>query len=521
MLDEMILDDAQEEAVTAMVNEKSRAVLNGSDMGTGKTVMSVEVVKRLGAKQVLLIAPINTHGTPEEGWEGAFARQRSELEFRRINSSVKGKEAHAAYQWGEPGVYAVGPELYAKMAFERKVKTVGRGKDKKPVLDAKGKPKTERVRTDAWQNVPDVAMFDEVHRAQNNESLTFKALVNQEAKFKMGMSGTPTGNSFKGAWAVAYWLWPKLIEPSHPMWVKIWCETKFNPFGTDEVVGEKEPGAFFKTLPCYVRLEGTGLPPVNMVTIDLPKDQRKFYDTLRDNMVAWIGDNPLVVDAPITLRARLRAVTLGIPTVSYDEPEIPGGKPLMNVDFAEDSPSAKLEKGFEVLDKRFKGRPALIGLDSQKFVKAVVHQLNERYGEGSAREWSGQVSQVQRARIKQDFIDGKFRYLVAVIPAMAEGVDGLQKVSRDILLLSLSDQRVLVSQFIARLARRGQRMIVVDGVEKFDVDVVYIAAKGTYDFGQLDKQLTRALSMNRSLLAKQRREAKATKVEFDKERNAA
>jgi len=510
MLDQMMLDDAQEEAVTAMVNEKSRAVLNGSDMGTGKTVMSVEVVKRLGARQVLLIAPINTHGTPEEGWEGAFVRQRSELEFRRINSTAKGKEAHAAYQWGEPGVYAVGPELYARMAFEKVGRTVGRGKAKKPVLDAKGKQKMELKPTDAWQNVPDVAMFDEVHRAQNNESLTFKALVRQEAKFKMGMSGTPTGNSFKGAWAVAYWLWPKLIEPSHPMWVKLWCETKYNPFGTDEVVGEKEPGAFFRTLPCYVRLEGTGLPPLNQVTIDLPKGQRKFYDDLRDNMVAWIGENPLVVEAPITLRARLRAVTLGIPTVHYDEPELPGGKPLMNVDFAQNAQSAKLEKTYEILEKRFEGEPTLIGLDSQKFVKATIHQLDERYGAGSAREWSGQVSQVQRAKIKQDFIDGKFKYLVAVIPAMAEGVDGLQKVSRKILFLSLSDQRVLVSQFIARLARRGQK-VTKDG--RFDVDVVYIAALNTYDTGQLDKQIIRALSMNRSLLAKQRR--------LDKERKAA
>jgi superfamily II DNA or RNA helicase len=450
-LEVLVPTQEQAEAIRRIASEPSRAALNGSTMGAGKTLIAVEVAKELGSETILLIAPLGTR----VGWKVTFERQGVKLPFKWINSSKEGKQNLADWLWQLPGVYFVGVEYFARLGWYK------------------------NSRTNVWSKVPDLVLFDEVHRAQNRSSKTFKTLKQVKAGFKMAMSGTPTGNRFDGAWSVTKWLWHDRIPNSYWEWVDRWCAVQYDHFAPNnkKVVGEKVPGSFFNSLPCYVRIESKLDVEIEKFIkyVELTGEQRKAYDQLEKSMITWVEGNPLIVEFPITLRARLRQASLGMFSVD-DEGD---------VTFADDCKSSKIDAMFEILDDEWDGEPALILTDSRKFADVVVSRLGDK-----AMAWHGEVSQVKREERKKKFIDGDIRYLVAVTSAIAEGVDGLQHATRNILWLSRSDNRLLNEQAMARVMRQGQTR---------QVRSVEILAVDTYDDGVLSSQLQSAFEMNKIL----------------------
>lgn len=437
-----------------MLTEPTRAALNASTMGAGKTLKAVEVVKGLGAEVVLLIAPLNTR----LGWKTTFERQGVTLPFKWISSTKGGKQAMQDWEWQQPGVYFVGVEYFVRQGWEGK------------------------ARTATWAHVPDVVLFDEVHRSQNRKSKTHKTLKQVNAGYKLAMSGTPTGNKFEGAWAVTKWLWPDEIDNSYWRWVDKWCATEFDRFSVagKKVVGEKNPGAFFNSLPCYVRIESEFDADLveSQEYVELYPPQRKAYEELQQKMVTWLEDRPLVVEVPIALRIRLRQATLGLFSLD-DEDEIM---------FADDCKSVKLDVMFDVLEDDFEGESCLILTDSRKFADVTAARLH-RAG-FTAAAWHGGTSQTRRQEVKEAFVGGACQYIVAVIPAIAEGVDGLQHGTRNVLWLNRSDNRILNEQVMKRVHRQGQTR-TVRSVELVAVD--------TYDQGVLSSQLENAIQMNKTL----------------------
>jgi superfamily II DNA or RNA helicase len=440
----------QQKAIDKIIAEPTRAALNGSTMGAGKTLIAVEVAKGLGAETILLIAPLGTR----LGWKVTFERQGVKLPFKWINSTKDGKQAFEDWQWQLPGIYFVGVEYFVRMGWDG------------------GK------RTNNWSKEADLVLFDEVHRSQNRNSKTYRTIKAVKGGFKLSMSGTPTGNKFDGAWAVTRWLWSDLITPSYHGWVSDWCKTEYDHFapGNRKVVGELNPGSFFNSLPCYIRIESDLKVSIDedVRYVELTAQQRKAYSQLEDNMIAWVEGNPLVVEFPITLRARLRQATLGMFTVE-DSGE---------VTFADDCKSSKIDAMLDILHNDWDDEPALILTDSRKFADVVVSRLN------GAAAWHGNVSQSEREDRKKQFLDGDIRYLVAVTSAIAEGVDGLQHATRNILWLSRSDNRLLNEQAMARVMRQGQKKTVRS---------IEIIALDTYDSGVLSSHIERAIEMNKIL----------------------
>jgi hypothetical protein len=456
MVEALTPTSEQQEAIDRIVAEPTRSALNASTMGAGKTLIAVEVVKQLDSQIVLLIAPLGTR----LGWKITFERQGVVLPFKWINSTKEGKKARDDWQWQQPGIYFVGVEYFTRLGWEGK------------------------VRSKMWTKVPDIVLFDEVHRAQSRESKTFKTLKQVKAGFKLAMSGTPTGNRFEGAWAITKWLWPDVVDNSFYGWVTRWCDIEYDHFAPRNlrIVGEENPGAFFNSLPCYVRIESeldVGLVEV-VKYVELSRLQRKAYDALERDMITWVEGNPLVVEFPITLRARLRQASLGMFSVDVDG----------NVFFANDCDSSKIDAMFEVLEE-WDNEPALILTDSRKFADVVVNRLNDSGCSSSA--WHGSVSQADREKAKEDFIAGSVNYIVAVTSAIAEGVDGLQHACRNILWLSRSDNRLLNEQAMARVMRQGQER---------QVRSVEVVAVDTYDSGVLSSHIVKAIEMNKILKEK-------------------
>lgn len=453
-MEALVPTEEQEHAIRMMVAEMSCAALNGSTMGAGKTLKAVEVAKRLKSEVILIIAPLGTR----LGWKVTFERQGVDLPFKWITSKADGKQALIEYRNRVAGIYFVGVEYFTRLGWE--------GKERSKV----------------WTTAPDIVLFDEAHRAQNRNSKTHKTLMQVRAGYKLAMSGTPTGNSFAGAWSVARWLWPDVVEKSFHKWVDIYCKTEYDHFapGNRKVVGEKYPGFFFNGLPCYIRLESELDVALDesIRYVELSAPQRRAYDQLEKSMITWVEGNPLVVEFPITLRARLRQASLGMFSVDADG----------EVTFADDCKSSKIDAMFDVLENDWEGEPALILTDSRKFADVVVARLGER-----AAAWHGSVSQAEREDRKKAFIDGRLDYLVAVTSAIAEGVDGLQHATRNVLWLSRSDNRLLNEQAMARVMRQGQTK---------QVRSVEIVALDTYDSGVLSSQVQDAIEMNKILKAR-------------------
>lgn len=446
-LPKLTLEQRQADAVSKMVAEPTKAALNASLMGTGKTLMGVEVAKGINAKVQLIIGPLNTYW----GWWDTIQRQTDYLsQIRRIDSSKSGKEAFELLKANTPGWYFIGREYF---------------------------------RTKDWAGiVPDIVLVDECHFAQNRKSKSFTKLKTLKSGYKLSMSGTPSGNKFEGFWAVSRFLWSdtKIVDKSFWKWVDKYAETAYSPFAGVEVVREKVAGKFVADLPCYIRLETNHNLEVVEETrfVDLTLAQRRVYDKFERDLVVWLKDNPMIAEVPIAARIRLRQITLAVPSINEANEVI----------FEDDAVSTKYKALQEIIEDN-PTEPMLLLTDSQKYANLVARRLG-----ADAFEWSGQANQKQREEAKQKFLAGELKYIVAVIPAIAEGVDGLQDVCSTIVWLSHSDSNLMNQQVVERIRRRGQKNVV---------KIYDIVARDTYDEGQISNLLQRQLEMNATLRSKE------------------
>jgi SNF2 family DNA or RNA helicase len=430
-----------------------------TQVGGGKTLIAVEVAKRLKTEVNFVIAPKGTH---KRAWERTILEQIPNARVRYINSSADGKQAFLELKDGHAGWYLIGPEFFRNLT---------------------------------WSGIePEFAVFDEIHRVSNRQSKTAKTLHTLKAKRRIGMSGTIAGNKIEGMWSVLRWVYPEVSGRSFWAWVEKYCETKYDFFAGKMVDREKVEGGIVDSIPCYIRhlkreqccpMHPNGvdheLPAVQeeIRTVELLSAQRKIYRKLEKDLFVWLGDNPLAVEAPVAVRTRLRQITLGVPMIDEETQE---------VTFAEDCDSTKLNELFQIVSDHPEGEQMLILTHSQKFAKVTVARL--RKAGMTAFEWSGQATQKVRDQALEQFIAGKVQFIVAVISAIGEGTDGLQEAANIVVWLSKDDNRLLNEQAAGRLDRRGQKKSVIS---------YEIIAEDTYDEGQFSKLIQDKILMNASL----------------------
>lgn len=476
---------AQSERIQRFLDEPTKAGLLADEPGVGKTLVAVEIAKQF--ERVLIVGIKDTFGQ----FRDLFTLQtEGAIELRRIDSTKAGKANMAAMLAGDAGHYFIGAQYLATQDWEHIPVIDTEGKpvmviDKK-TLQPTGKQQTTRVQKRIYAKMPplDLIVADEVHLFQNRKSVGIRTLRTIKTEWKLGMSGTPYGNKFPGIWAITRWLWPDLIDASFIRWSDEWCtkETVYLPGRktTESITGEKEPGRFVSTLPLYIRAEAEKVPDPSVVYVDLTPEQQRVYRELEQDLVTWLGENPLVVEVPPVLRQRLRTATLGEMSVT------PDGEVYFDVE----ARSSKLQALAGILDY-WGDEPAIIGMDSKRFAR-VVYERMKRAGERVAL-WTGDVSSKQRDQIKADFLagDGRLKYIVTTIASMSTGLDGFQRVaSRLVWMNELDGNEALNEQFVRRLFRPGMRG---------DFQHVKIVAHDTLDENVLGANLARAIANRRTL----------------------
>lgn len=503
---------SQEVKIERIRNEPTRAVLLADEMSKGKTLMSTEVILRSGFKRGLIVG---VKDTADQWAERIEAQSDGTRHLRVIDATKGGKQAFDDFIAGADGLFFAGSEYLRaqdwfhvpvldgtgrRMVKHKKsgdpylTKGKGIGPAFLPVFDSTAVQKHLYGKVKAL----DVLVYDEVHVVSNKKSRGIQTIRTLKADFKIGMSGTFYGNKFKGAWAICQWLWPEVIDKSSIRWEADWCEKKtvYVPGGVSRelIMGEKHPGEFVKTLPCYIRDDDFEIAPEpELFFVQLTPKQRAQYETLERDLVLWLQTHShrqatteaeleaLVADLPIVLRSRLRTAALGEMSFNADG----------EIDFGPDAVSSKLNAIAQIIDRpSWRGKQVAIYTDSKKFVKLAVARLN-RAGY-SAREWSGDVSSKNRAEIKRAWLAGEFQYLVSVIAAFSTGLDGFQTVCSDLIWASESEDNKANAQALARYFRYGR---------KGEFRHVKILAEGTHDVGIYSRLVAHAAGVQQSLKA--------------------
>lgn len=184
----------QEEGVTKV--EQAIAEYGGGalfwEMAAGKTVGALEVMRRLGARRVLVVGPINTlmDGVDSRGRELNVWRRDVPLVFGGPHVPVtllSGTTAQKAAQVAtvSDGIYCVNWESFWREPLLKKLK------------DQKF----------------DLIIADEVHRAANGRSKASRHLaeLGQTAGARLGLSGTPLPHDPIQAWAVYRFVAPAIF----------------------------------------------------------------------------------------------------------------------------------------------------------------------------------------------------------------------------------------------------------------------------------------------------------------------
>lgn len=442
----------QADHAARVVGEPTRAALLNLPTGQGKTSLSLFIAEKLSAKTVLLVAPLST----KDGWERHVAAILPDLPFRVIDSAHK--DEFVALRANEPGVYYITKDYFALSGTSTPVKIREDG------TQTKG-----RMQTFDWAKVaPDLMVFDESHMGTNRETSIYKTLVKPKARFKLAMSATPAGNRFDGLWETTRWLWPDLIDRSKQRWIVRWCATEYNPhnYSKIRVVGEREPGSFVASLPCYITDEAVGKVPVKTIRVTTPltPKQREQYDKMKRDSFIWLDEHPLVAELPMVQKIRLRQIALGEVTFN-DEGD---------VDFADDCHSVKAEACKQII-ARHPGEPILFLTDSKRFAKVLAKRLG-----GVA--WTGDLAPAKRPLVKAEF--GKsVPFIVAVIDAFGTGTDGVQERCNIEVWLNRSFNGVNNEQCEGRLNRQGQK---ADHVVRYNLTAP--KSGDTLDFDRFVKQ---------------------------------
>lgn len=459
--------------ISANLSEEVGALVVSAP-GAGKTIVAVEVLRRLRPNVTLIVAPPSTH---DNAWARTIRRQGDLPLPRQLIGDRKGRAAWEDLRWGKPGVYITSAQWFARQD---------------------------------WGNIDiDMVIFDEIHMVAKYGNVSQKKLIGHgkkkglHAKYRIALSGTPFRNNFENAWTIARWVEPRKMQKDFWIWRIQDCLGTYDHFAPQNlrVTGEREPGKLVGELTCFIahyqrerccdfHPDGflAHLAPPIMVDRDLlmTKDQEAFYRSMEQHYIAYLttpdetGRVPVVAELPITARGMLRFCALGLPAFNEAEERLY---------FTEDCVSPKLDAVIEDLTM-LDGKRALIMTHSAQFAEVTVPRLQQAGFRVAL--WRGGVSQTRRTEILSQFQNGELDAIVGVISAMGTGTDGLQEAAYNVMWLSADDDASNNTQGIGRLDRLGQ----THQVTMF----VYRMLK-TFDVGHLPKQIETQLKLNQSLKA--------------------
>jgi SNF2 family DNA or RNA helicase len=175
----------------------------------------------------------------------------------------------------------------------------------------------------------DVVIGDESHRMKNRATKQTKAFKRIRAKHRYLLSGTPIRNEVTDLWTQLNWLAPE-------RWTSYWkfferyVEYRQGYFGREVVGIRNQEELTLRLNTCMiartlddVELELPELVGPKTISVELGSYQRKVYDQMRDEFVAWVegADEALLASNWLVQSLRLKQISgsLGIFSEEHDD----------------------------------------------------------------------------------------------------------------------------------------------------------------------------------------------------------
>jgi SNF2 family DNA or RNA helicase len=309
---------------------------------------------------------------------------------------------------------------------------------------------------------------DECHRAKNRKAQQTKHLKLLKGKYRSGLSGTPVVNRPDELWSLLNWLKPSEYKAYWRFFERYTEYTVKYPEGYRIVTGTaNEQELQQKLSPFFIRrlkkdvLKDLPDKYYSYLWVELTPTQRRAYDTMRKEMIAWVGehqDQPLIAPVVIAQLIRLQQFAAG-----YMEPDGAGGWHLSE-------PSSKVDALMQILEDN----------PSEQFVvfsqfKQLVNITNARLAKESIPHvtLTGDTAQVDRGRAVELFQTGGARVFTGTIAAGGVGIT--LTAASTVCFLDRSWSPATNQQAEDRLHRIGQ---------KNAVQVIDVMARNTVDLGR-------------------------------------
>lgn len=321
------------------------------------------------------------------------------------------------------------------------------------------------LRNRVWMHV----IADEAHRVKNRKAKQTLALKKIKAAHKSALTGTPVINEPPELWSILNWLWPRTYT-SYWQFFNSYTESEVvYPGGYRKVIGPRNELELQKRMGPYTvrRLKAEVLPELpdkyaTTVWVELDPKQRRAYESMRKDMLAWVGEHehePLPAPAVIAQLVRLQQFALAFMTWN-DETER----------FVMSEPSAKLDALMELINDR-DGEQVVVFSQFTSSLALLERRLIKK-GITYAKV-TGDVKDADRTKAIEDFQAGKARVFFGTIAAGGVGIT--LTAASTVIFLDRSWSPALNQQAEDRLHRIGQQNAV---------EVIDIMAVGTVDLGR-------------------------------------
>jgi SNF2 family DNA or RNA helicase len=417
-----------------------RSVLIGDDMGLGKTIQGIaldlarrEAQEKWHKGKTLVVAPLGV----VETWAEQI-RKWSNLSVMTIDRRNRTPFLESA-MLGEYDIYVTHWPSLRLM------------------------PDLARI---PWFHV----IADEVHNLQNRKTKQSIALKQIPTVFKTGMSGTPAFDKPDDLWSVLNWLYPTFWTSYWNYFDRYVLWVDYNGYKTIVGVANEEE-LQMQMRGFYIRRRKEevlhDLPDIIGPTrhyIDLTPKQRRAYNNMRDNMLAWIGereDEP--VNASVVIAQLTRLQQFACAHATFDDE----GRMILS------DPSSKIDAVMDIIQSA--GKQVVVFSQFSQAIELLTKRLKTNkitYG-----RYVGASSSKERRESVAGFASGKLQVFAATLSAGGTGLDGLQ-VADTLVFIDRSWSASVNNQAIGRLWRMGQ---------KNAVNVIDIVAANTIDAKRMDQ----------------------------------
>ena len=422
----------QQEAVDKLFNVKSALI--GDDMGLGKTheAIALDINRRAQFPDLklktLIICPLAMVST----WTKAWFQWAPDLRILPINNKDRKffvdqltDDYHDVYICHWPALRLI-PEL----------------------VDVK------------WFHV----IADEAHAMQNRKSKQSVAIKQIPTGYKTALTGTPAYDKPDDLWSILNWLYPRY-------WTSYWqyfnehvMYANFN--GYKSIIGVNNPEKLQNEMAAfYIRRKKedvlTDLPEkyYTQIDVDLTPQQRRAYNSMKNDMLAWIGSQEaLPVVAPVVIAQLTRLQQFACAFAEWNEVK---QKMMLS------EPSSKIDAVMEVIKEAGSAQIVIFSQFAQ-VIKLLAKRL-EANGI-TCGKFIGETPADERSRIISDFQDGKIQVFAGTIAAGGVGIT--LTAASIVIFTDRSWSNALNLQAEDRLHRIGQQSAV---------QVIDIIAKDTID----------------------------------------